>query len=51
MKIVHLAGQQLDATATAMDLSAKIFEIVGEIGEMPSEIAVRALKEEVQSLF
>lgn len=51
VKIVHLAGQQLDATATAMDLSAKIFEIVGEIGEMPSEIAVRALKEEVQSLF
>ncbi len=51
VKIVHLAGQQLDATATAMDLSGKIFEIVGEIGELPSEIAVRALKEEVQSLF
>ena len=51
VKIVHLAGQQLDATATGMDLSSKIFEIVGEIGELPSEIAVRALKEEVQSLF
>jgi len=51
VKIVHLAGQQLDATSTAMDLSSKIFEIVGEIGELPSEIAVRALKEEVQSLF
>ncbi|MCR9174307.1 MAG: hypothetical protein NXI10_17550 [bacterium] len=51
VKIVHLAGQSLDATATAMDLSSKIFEIVGEIGELPSEIAVKALKEEVQSLF
>lgn len=51
VKIVHLAGQQLDSTATGMDLSSKIFEIVGEIGELPSEIAVRALKEEVQALF
>jgi len=51
VKIIHLAGQQLDATATAMDLSAKIFEIVGEIGELPSDIAVKALKEEVQALF
>lgn len=51
VKIVHLAGQQLEPTATGMDLSSKIFEIVGEIGEMPSEIAVKALKEEVQALF
>ncbi len=51
VKIIHLAGQQLEATATGMDLSSKIFEIVGEIGEMPSEIAVKALKEEVQALF
>ena len=51
VKIVHMAGQQLDATATGIDLSGKIFELVGEIGELPSEIAVRALKEEVQALF
>lgn len=51
VKIIHLAGQQLDATATGMELSAKIFEIVGEIGELPSDIAVRALKEEIQALF
>jgi hypothetical protein len=51
VKIVHLAGQQMDPTSTAMDLSSKIFELVGEIGEMPTDIAVRALKEEVQSLF
>lgn len=51
VKIIHLAGQQLDATATGMDLSSKIFEIIGEIGELPSEIAVKALKKEVQALF
>ena len=51
VKLVHLAGQQMDATSTGMDLSSKIFEIVGEIGELPSEIAVKALKEEIQSLF
>lgn len=51
VKIIHLAGQQMNETSTAMELSSKIFEIVGEIGELPSDIAVRALKEEVQSLF
>lgn len=51
VKIIHLAGQQMEATSTGMDLSSKIFEIVGEIGELPSEIAVKALKEEVQALF
>ncbi|XOV67812.1 MAG: hypothetical protein ACFHU9_01310 [Fluviicola sp.] len=51
VKIVHLAGQHMEPTSTAMDLSSKIFELVGEIGEMPTDIAVRALKEEVQSLF
>jgi len=51
VKLIHLAGQQMEATSTGMDLSSKIFEIVGEIGELPSEIAVKALKEEVQSLF
>ena len=51
VKLIHLAGQQMEATSTGMDLSSKIFEIVGEIGELPSEIAVKALKEEVLSLF
>lgn len=51
IKIIHLAGQQMTPTSTAMDLSAKIFEIVGEVGVLPTEIAVRALKEDVQRLF
>lgn len=51
VKIISLAGQQMGPTSTAMDLAGKIFEIVAEIGELPTEIAVKALKEEVQTLF
>jgi len=51
IKIINLAGKQMDATSMSMDLSAKIFEIVGEIGELPSEITVGILKNELQELF
>lgn len=51
LKVINLAGQQMEPTATAMDLAAKIFEIVGEVGAMPTEIAVDALKKELQQLF
>ena len=51
VKIINLAGQQMEPTSTAMDLSAKIFEIVGEVGTMPTEIAVENLKAELQKLF
>lgn len=51
IKIINLAGQQMLPTSTGMDLSAKVFEIVAEVGELPSEITVRYLKEELQKLF
>ncbi len=51
VKIINLAGNQLSAAATGMDLSAKIFEIVAEIGELPTEITVDYLKRELQELF
>lgn len=51
VKIINLAGSQMHATSLGTDLAAKIFEIVGEIGTLPSEIAVNALKKEVQELF
>ena len=41
----------MTATSTGMDLSAKIFEIVAELGELPSEITVSFLKNELQDLF
>lgn len=51
VKIINLAGNQMSAAATGMDLSAKIFEIVAEIGELPTEITVDYLKRELQELF
>ena len=51
IKIINLAGRQMDATSNAMDLSGKIFEICAEVGILPTEIAVDILKKEVQQLF
>jgi hypothetical protein len=39
------------ATSTGMDLSAKVFEVVAEIGQLPSEVTVELLKKEIQELF
>lgn len=51
IKIINLAGRQMDTTSNGLDLAAKIFEIVGEVGTLPTEIAVEVLKKEVQLLF
>lgn len=51
IKIINIAGNQMDLTSTGMDLSAKIFEIVAEIGQLPTEITVEYLKTELQELF
>ena len=41
----------MQATSMGMDLSAKIFEVVAEIGELPTDITVKVLKEDLQRLF
>lgn len=51
IKIINIAAQQLEEDATALDLSNKIFEIVGELDELPTEITIKALKKEFHSLF
>jgi hypothetical protein len=51
IKIINIAGNQMLATSTGMDLSAKIFEIVAEVGQLPTEITVEYLKKELQELF
>jgi hypothetical protein len=51
VKIINLAGNQMQPTSVGMDLAAKIFEIVGEVGTLPTEIAVEALKKDIQELF
>lgn len=51
VKIINIAGNQMQATSTGMDLSAKIFELCAEIGQLPTEITTEYLKQELQELF
>lgn len=51
VKIINVAGQQMTDTSLSTDLAGKIFEIVGEVGDLPSEIAVEYMKKEFQELF
>ena len=51
VKIINIAANQMDDDATATALSSKIFEIVSEVGELPTEIAIKFLKEELHKLF
>lgn len=51
IKILNLAGSQMDPMAMATDLAGKIFEIVAEVGKLPTEISVDYLRKELQELF
>lgn len=51
VKIINLAGNQLGENATSVDLANKIFELVAEIGQLPTEIVIEQLKAELQGLF
>lgn len=51
IKIINIAGNQMDMASTSTDLAGKIFEIVAEVGTLPTEITVEALKKEMQELF
>ncbi|MDX1652806.1 MAG: hypothetical protein R3277_09965 [Brumimicrobium sp.] len=51
IKIINIAAKQMDENASATDLSSKIFEIVSELEELPTEITIKLLKKELQRLF
>ena len=51
VKLINLAASQLPENATAIDLSAKIFELVAQLEKLPSEVATEFLKIEFQELF
>lgn len=51
IKIMNVAGNQMDVSSTGTDLAAKVFEIVAEVGPLPTEITVDYLKKELQELF
>jgi hypothetical protein len=51
VKIINIAGNQMDAASIGTDLAGKIFEIIAEVGKLPTEITVDYLKRELQELF
>lgn len=51
IKIINIAGNQMGAMDMANDLAGKIFEVIAEIGQLPTEITVDYLKKELQELF
>ena len=51
MQLVHIAGKQMEVSSTSTDMSAKMFELVAQVDPFPTDIAIRFLKEEFQSMF
>ena len=51
IKLIHMAGSQMDEKATSIQLCEKIMEIVAQLDQFPTEIAVDALKKEFQDLI
>jgi hypothetical protein len=51
IKLIHMAGSQMDENATSIQLCEKIMEIVAQLDQFPTEIAVDALKKEFQDLI
>jgi tRNA U34 5-carboxymethylaminomethyl modifying GTPase MnmE/TrmE len=50
-QIIQIAGKQMTVDSTAMDLSAKIFEIAAQIDPFPTDITAHFLREEFQGIF
>ncbi|MEN9302707.1 MAG: hypothetical protein RL264_1136 [Bacteroidota bacterium] len=50
-KLVNLAGDQMSPTATGMELSAKILEMVSQLEVLTSDVAIDYMKKEFQQLF
>ena len=46
-----MAGSQMNEKSTSTDLSEKIFEIIAQLEEFPTSIAVKIVKKEFQELF
>jgi len=51
IKLINIAAQQLGPNANGIDLSNKIYELMAEFKEAPTDIATRMVKREVRKLF
>jgi hypothetical protein len=50
-KLISVAAGNLEKGSDATQLAQKVFELVAEVGDVPSDIAVNFLKREFQELF
>lgn len=51
IKIINIAAKQMDENSTSTDLSGKIFELIAELEDLPTDITIQQLKKELQRLF
>lgn len=51
IKIVNVASGQMEQGSSSLDYSTTLLNLVADIKPLPSEIAIKALKDELQSLF
>lgn len=48
VKVINMAQNAMKETATGIDLSSVIFDIVGKLDRLPTEVAIDHLKKEFQ---
>ena len=51
IKIINSCADKLDSDATGLQLSQFILELIGKVETTPTEIAIEALKSEVNKVF
>lgn len=51
IKLINAAGEQMSPTSNGLDLSSKIFEMLAQLNQLPSEVTVEFLKKEFQKLL
>ena len=51
IKLINISSGKLPENADSTMLSSSILTLAGEIGQLPSDIAIDFLKKEIQSLF
>ncbi len=48
IKIINIAAQQLEDTATGIDFSTKVYEILSQLSDTPSEVALKQLRTDIK---
>ncbi len=51
IKLINIASKEVGQDASALDMSNKLFELMGQLKEAPSDTASRILKREARRLF